>query len=206
MKKCVIVGGADINNYEYIKALISKDDYIIYCDSGLKHVDKLGLKPSLIVGDFDSHVNPHMDVETIVLPVVKDDTDTVYAAKEGVKRGFKDFVLIGVIGGRLDHSLANVSILLYLRNEGLEGIIVDDYSVMKIVGQKTEYIPDKYSYFSLVNITGKTEGITIKNAKYEIQNAVITTDYQYGVSNEITPGKVAEVSVSDGELLLIMVR
>ncbi len=206
MKKCVIVGGADINNYEYIKTLISKDDYIIYCDSGLKHMDKLGLKPSLIVGDFDSHDNPHMDVETIVLPVVKDDTDTVYAAKEGVKRGFEDFVLIGVIGGRLDHSLANVSILLYLRANGRRAQIIDDYSVMKIVGQKTEYIPDKYSYFSLVNITGKAEGITIKNAKYEIQNAVITTDYQYGVSNEITPGKVAEVSVSDGELLLIMVR
>ena len=206
MKKCVIVGGADINNYEYIKALISKDDYIIYCDSGLKHVDKLGLKPSLIVGDFDSHVNPHMDVETIVLPVVKDDTDTVYAAKEGVKRGFEEFLLIGVIGGRLDHSLANVSILLYLRANGRRAQIIDDYSVMKIVGQKTEYISDKYSYFSLVNITGKAEGITIKNAKYEIQNAVITTDYQYGVSNEITPGKVAEVSVSDGELLLIMVR
>ncbi len=205
MKKCVIVGGADINNYEYIKTLISKDDYIIYCDSGLKHMDKLGLKPSLIVGDFDSHDNPHMDVETIVLPVVKDDTDTVYAAKEGVKRGFEEFLLIGVTGGRLDHSLANVSILLYLRKEGVEGIIADDYSIMKIVGQKTEYIPDKYSYFSLVNITGKAEGITIKNAKYEIQNAVITTDYQYGVSNEITPGKVAEVSVSDGELLLVMV-
>ena len=206
MKKCGIVGGADINNYEYIKTLISKDDYIIYCDSGLKHMDKLGLKPSLIVGDFDSHDNPHMDVETIVLPVVKDDTDTVYAAKEGVKRGFEDFVLIGVIGGRLDHSLANVSILLYLRANGRRAQIIDDYSVMKIVGSETEYIPDKYSYFSLVNITGKAEGITIKNAKYEIQNAVITTDYQYGVSNEITPGKVAEVSVSDGELLLIMVR
>ncbi len=202
----MIVGGADINNYEYLKNIIMEDDYVIYCDSGLRHMDKLGLKPSLIVGDFDSHVNPHLDVETIVLPVVKDDTDTVYAAKEGVKRGFEEFLLIGVIGGRLDHSLANVSILLYLRNEGLEGVIVDDYSIMKIVGQKTEYIPDKYSYFSLVNITGKAEGITIKNAKYEIQNAVITTDYQYGVSNEITPGKVAEVSVSDGELLLVMVR
>ncbi|MCR4687512.1 MAG: thiamine diphosphokinase [Lachnospiraceae bacterium] len=206
MRRCVIVGGADINNYEYLKNIIMEDDYVIYCDSGLRHMDKLGLKPSLIVGDFDSHVNPHLDVETIVLPVVKDDTDTVYAAKEGVKRGFEEFLLIGVIGGRLDHSLANVSILLYLRNEGLEGVIVDDYSIMKIVGQKTEYIPDKYSYFSLVNITGKAEGITIKNAKYEIQNAVITTDYQYGVSNEITPGKVAEVSVSDGELLLVMVR
>ena len=206
MRRCVIVGGADINNYEYLKNIIMEDDYVIYCDSGLKHMDKLGLKPSLIVGDFDSHVNPHMDVETIVLPTVKDDTDTFFAAKEGVKRGFEDFVLIGVIGERLDHSLANVSILLYLRANGRRAQIVDDYSVMKIVGSETEYIPNEYSFFSLLNVTGKANGITIKNAKYELENGSINTDYQYGVSNEITPGKVAEVSVSDGELLLVMVR
>ena len=202
----MIVGGADINNYEYLKNIIMEDDYVIYCDSGLKHMDKLGLKPSLIVGDFDSHVNPHMDVETIVLPTVKDDTDTFFAAKEGVKRGFGDFVLIGVIGERLDHSLANVSILLYLRANGRRAQIIDDYSVMKIVGSETEYISDDYSFFSLLNITGKANGITIKNAKYELENGSINADYQYGVSNEITPGKVAEVSVSDGELLLVMVR
>ena len=201
----MIVGGADINNYEYLKNIIMEDDYVIYCDSGLKHMDKLGLKPSLIVGDFDSHVNPHMDVETIVLPTVKDDTDTFFAAKEGVKRGFGDFVLIGVIGERLDHSLANVSILLYLRANGRRAQIIDDYSVMKIVGSDTEYISDDYSFFSLLNVTGKANGITIKNAKYELENGSISADYQYGVSNEITPGKVAEVSVSDGELLLIMV-
>ena len=206
MRRCVIVGGADINNYEYLKNIIMEDDYVIYCDSGLKHMDKLGLKPSLIVGDFDSHVNPHMDVETIVLPTVKDDTDTFFAAKEGVKRGFGDFVLIGVIGERLDHSLANVSILLYLRANGRRAQIIDDYSVMKIVGSETEYISDDYSFFSLLNITGKANGITIKNAKYELENGSINADYQYGVSNEITPGKVAEVSVSDGELLLVMVR
>ena len=205
MRRCVIVGGADINNYEYLKNIIMEDDYLIYCDSGLKHMDKLGLKPSLIVGDFDSHVNPHMDVETIVLPTEKDDTDTFFAAKEGVKRGFEDFVLIGVIGERLDHSLANVSILLYLRANGRRAQIIDDYSVMKIVGSETEYIPDEYSFFSLLNVTGKANGITIKNAKYELENGSISADYQYGVSNEITPGKVAEVSVSDGELLLIMV-
>ncbi len=202
----MIVGGADINNYEYLKNIIMEDDYVIYCDSGLKHMDKLGLKPSLIVGDFDSHVNPHMDVETIVLPTVKDDTDTFFAAKEGVKRGFGDFVLIGVIGERLDHSLANVSILLYLRANGRRAQIIDDYSVMKIVGFETEYISDEYSFFSLLNVTGKANGITIKNAKYELENGCINADYQYGVSNEITPGKVAEVSVSDGELLLVMVR
>lgn len=76
------------------------------------------MKPALIVGDFDSHCNPHLDVETIVLPCEKDDTDTVFAVKTMVQRGYDDFLLIGVIGARLDHTLGNVSILLYLDSLG----------------------------------------------------------------------------------------
>ncbi|MBQ6623873.1 MAG: thiamine diphosphokinase, partial [Mogibacterium sp.] len=98
MKRCVIVGGADISNYSYIREKLRDDDYIVFCDSGLKHMAKLGVTPDLIVGDFDSHENPHLNVETIVLPCVKDDTDTVFAVKEAIKRGFDDFLLIGVVG------------------------------------------------------------------------------------------------------------
>ncbi len=61
MKRCVIVGGADINNYSYIRNCLREDDYIIFCDSGLKHMDALQVIPGLIVGDFDSHDNPHFD-------------------------------------------------------------------------------------------------------------------------------------------------
>ena len=88
MKRCVIVGGADINNYAYIRNCLHKDDFVVFCDSGLKHLDTLQVSPDLIVGDFDSHVNPHPDVETIILPCEKDDTDTVFAVKEAIKRGY----------------------------------------------------------------------------------------------------------------------
>ncbi len=98
MKRCVIVGGADINNYEYIKSCLRNGDFIVFCDSGLKHLESLQVNPGLIVGDFDSHDNPHLGVETIVLPCEKDDTDTVFAVKEAIKRGFDDFLLIGVVG------------------------------------------------------------------------------------------------------------
>ena len=135
MKRCVIVGGADINNYEYIKSYLHNDDFIVFCDSGLKHLEALQVKPGLIVGDFDSHDNPHLDVETIVLPCEKDDTDTVYAVKEAIKRGFEDFLLIGVVGARLDHTLGNVSILLYLDSLGKKGKIIDDYSEMEIISK-----------------------------------------------------------------------
>ena len=206
MKRCVIVGGAGINNYDYIRGRLCADDYIVFCDSGLRHLEPLQVKPSLIVGDFDSHDNPHLDVETIVLPCEKDDTDTVFAVKEAIKRGFDDFLLIGVVGARLDHTLGNVSILLYLDSVGKKGIIIDDYSEMEIVSNEPAYIEESYAFFSLINITGTAKGITIENAKYLLNNAKITCEYQYGVSNEVLPGKTAKVSILDGKLLLIKDR
>ncbi len=205
MSRCVIVGGADIENYDRVINSIDKDDFMIYCDSGLKHTERIGHNPDLIIGDFDSHKNPHLDVETIVLPVVKDDTDTVYAAKEALKRGFDDYLLTGVIGQRFDHSMGNIGILIMLTNQNKKAAILDDWSKMEIVKDKPAFIDDSYSYFSLLAISKEAKGVTIKNAKYELSDGRISPDYQYGVSNEVTPGKLAEVSVSEGELLLVKV-
>lgn len=206
MKRCVIVGGADINNYDFIRDKLCADDYVVFCDSGLKHLEQLQVMPSLIVGDFDSHENPHLDVETIVLPCEKDDTDTVYAVKEAISRGFDNFLLIGVVGARLDHTLSNVSILLYLDSLGKKGCIMDDYSEMEIVSDEPVSICERYAFFSLLNITGCAKGITITGAKYPLVDGEISCEYQYGVSNEVLPGQVAVVSVKEGKLLLIMDR
>ena len=191
-KRCVIVGGADIGDYARVKQYLREDDAVVFCDSGLKHMEALGVKPALIVGDFDSHCNPHLDVETIVLPCEKDDTDTVFAVKTMVQRGYDDFLLIGVIGARLDHTLGNVSILLYLDSLGKKAEIVDDYSEMQVVSKDEVSIEDKYPFFSLLNITGCARGITIRDAKYPLDGAEITCEYQYGVSNEVLPGKTAK--------------
>lgn len=206
MKRCVIVGGADINNYSFIREKLCDNDYVVFCDSGLKHLKNLQVQPSLIVGDFDSHENPHLDVETIVLPCEKDDTDTVYAVKEAISRGFDNFLLIGVVGARLDHTLGNVSILLYLDSLGKNGCIIDDYSEMEIVSDKPIYITDDYSFFSLLNITGCAKGITITGAKYPLDDAEISCEYQYGISNEVLPGETSTVSVTHGKLLLIKIH
>lgn len=206
MKRCVIVGGADINNYDYVRSQLCADDYIVFCDSGLKHLDALQVRPGLIVGDFDSHDNPNLDVETIVLPCEKDDTDTVFAVKEAIRRGYEDVLLFGVVGARLDHTLGNVYILEYLDNLGKKGFIIDDYSEMELVSRQTAYIDDSFRFFSLLNITGTAKGITVKNAKYPLKDAEITCGYQYGVSNEVLPGMRAEVTVKEGKLLLIKDR
>lgn len=201
----MIIGGADIGRYDRIHSYLREDDFYICCDSGLKHREELGIIPNLIVGDFDSYKNPHMDVETIILPCEKDDTDTVFAVKEALSRGFQDFLLVGVIGGRLDHTLGNVSLLLMLDAQEKEAVALDDFSEMQIVSDQPVQIEDCYVYFSLLNISGTAQGITIKNAKYPLAEAEISCEYQYGISNEVLPGKYAVVTVKQGRLLLIKV-
>ncbi len=206
MRRCVIIGGADIGNYETVKGYLEPDDFVICCDSGLKHRARLGIIPDLIIGDFDSHENPHLPIETIVLPCEKDYTDTFTAVREAVSRGYNEFLLLGVFGGRMDHALENIYSLVYLDNRGKKALAVDDYSEFEIVSRSAAYIEDRYPFFSLVNIVGEAKGITIKNAKYPLENAEITTENQYGISNEPLPGKTAEVTVSSGSLLLIRDR
>ena len=213
--RCVVVGGAPISCYERARGFIKNDDFVIYCDSGLKHLEGLGAAPALIIGDWDSYNDPHMDVETITLPVAKDDTDTVYAVREGMKRGFSDFILLGAVGARLDHTLVNVYILTTLTNRGCRGMIVDDYSEMELIssfkdedgtirpGRAT--VEEKYPFFSLIAPEGEACGVSIRNAKFGLDGASIGPDYQYATSNEVLPGKSAEITVEDGRLLLIKI-
>ena len=205
MKRCVIIGGAEIVRYDRIRSRLRQDDFLVYCDGGLKHIRELGREPDLIVGDFDSHEKPDTATETIVLPREKDDTDTVYAVKEAVRRGYTDFLLIGVTGERFDHTFGNVSVLLYLDSLGLSARIRDDYSEMEIASRKTVEIGDSWPYFSLLNISGTAKGICIRDAKYPLADGEITSEYQFGISNEVLPGRTARVSVREGRLLLVKV-
>ncbi len=205
-KRCVIVGGANINDYEPIRKRFRNGDFFIFCDSGLRHQPGLKVEPSLIVGDFDSHARPNTEIETIVLPCEKDDTDTIFAVKEAIKRGFDSFLLVGVIGQRFDHTMGNISVLFMLDACGKEVVALDDYSELSVVSKEAAYVDDSYSYFSLLNMTGTARGITIKHAKYPLENAEITCDYQYGISNEVLPGKTAEIIIAEGKALLVKVR
>ena len=154
------------------------------------------------MGDFDSSEVPD-GIPIVRHPVEKDDTDTVYAVKEAIKRGYTDFLLIGVIGARLDHTLGNVYILEYLDELGLRGRIIDDYSEMELISSEPAIVEDSYAFFSLINVTGVARGIDIVGAKYPLADGEIASGYQYGISNEVLPGKTAEISVKDGKLLLI---
>ncbi len=204
-RRCVIIGAAPIQDMERIRALIRKEDYLVVCDGGLYHLEGLGIKSDLIIGDFDSHPRPETSVEMITLPHEKDDTDTAFAAKECMRRGFDHFLLLGVIGLRMDHSLGNLGVLQMLFHAGKEAVIADDYGEMQMVGSRPALVDSCFPYFSLLAISGKASGVNVRNALYPLRNAEIFPDVPLGVSNEPLPGKTAEISVAEGELLLLRI-
>lgn len=206
MKRAVIIGGADINNYERIASKLKNDDYIVYCDCGLKHEKALKITPDLIIGDFDSFKKPETAIETITLPVEKDDTDTFFAIKEVIKRGFKEIMLMGVTGGRMDHTLGNLSALLYMYENNVKGYAVDDYSLMEAIGGETVYLSGEIYYFSLLNIFGDVEGLNIKNAKYPLEDQCIKGGTSLCISNELIEGKTAEINMKSGKMLLVKIE
>lgn len=225
MQRCVIVGGAPIGDYNRIKSYLRMDDFIIFCDSGLKHLENLDVRPSMVVGDFDSfeleeacrkiglqsktlentssESTSIITPEIIVLPKEKDDTDTLYAAKTAISKGFNEFLVIGVLGKRMDHSLANLAMLGLLAQEGAEAIIVDDYSEIEVVHEKqSTMVADHFRYFSLLAVFGVASDVTISNAKFPVEQAAITPFDPYAVSNEPLKGG-SIVRIGKGMLLLI---
>ena len=205
--RCVIVGGAEIRNYDLIRSYLKPDDYIIFCDCGLRHSDSLRVSPSLVIGDFDSSPMPKDTDNVIILPCVKDDTDTIFAVKESIRRRFSDVLMLGVTGGREDMTLGNIYALLMLKMNGIPAMIAGDYSEMSIItaGESVK-VADIWRCFSLLNISGLASGITITGAKYPLDDGTITPEYQYGISNETLPGHDAEISLKEGNLLLVCVR
>ncbi|MCR4947637.1 MAG: thiamine diphosphokinase [Treponema sp.] len=214
MKRCVIVSAGEIRDYERARSFLREGDFFVFCDGGLAHAGGLCVKPDIIVGDFDSckasdlseYTGTAGQPEIIKLPREKDDTDTMYAVRLAVERGFDDFLFLGAMGARFDHALANVSILLFLDGLGIKALLVDDYSEMQIAGERPLYIKDNCSYFSVMTIEGNVSGVNIKNAKYPLENASLSADFQLGISNEVLPGKTAEVSVKHGRVLVIIVK
>ena len=210
-KRCVVIGGAEIRNYEAVRSYLDPEkDFYIFCDCGLDHAPGLRVSPDIIVGDFDSHAAPaegeFSGAEVIALSHFKDDTDTEHAIRVAEERGFKDFLLLGAIGGRFDHSLGNVALLNSLFSDGCRAVAADDWSELEIVGSEPAEISDSFAYFSVVPVTGTARGVYEENALYPLSGAVITSETSLGISNEPLPGNTARVWAEEGRLLLVRVR
>ncbi|MCM1118264.1 MAG: thiamine diphosphokinase [bacterium] len=212
--KCIIVAAGEMTLSEIP---VSPDDLLIAVDGGFAHCQRLGLTPDLVLGDFDSageeqlaHIvrwEEQCPERVIRLKPEKNDTDTLASLRVGLERGYTSFLIYGAIRGqRLEHTLANIQCLLFLRRNGAVGYLIDaDCSCFVLEDEERSFGASQVGYLSLFSLGGQAVGVDIQGMKYELDNARITNDFPIGISNEFI-GRNALIRVRSGALLVIVTR
>ena len=191
-----------------MKTYCRPGSFVVACDAGYRNAERLGLHPNLIVGDFDSAPQPKTDGDTIVLPHVKDDTDTHYAAKWLLQNGYTEVTMLGALGGaRLEHTIANLSTGLFLAEHGVDVVLANAASeIHYLVPGKTLTLEKKgWQYLSVFPWDGKLTGVDIEGTFYPLQGAELTPDFPIGVSNEFTE-PTAVLRCTGGHGIVVLTR
>ncbi|WMJ76082.1 MULTISPECIES: thiamine diphosphokinase [unclassified Sedimentibacter] len=190
MSVLIIGNGNDVEKNRLEKFDIN---FVICADGGLEKAEKLGIVPDIILGDFDSvdaavlEKYRQMKIETVTFPSEKDYTDMELSIENAVKKGFNHVVMAGVTGTRLDHTLANIQLLERYHNRGVDIEIIDNNNHIKIITGSAD-IKIKYEkdcYVSLVPVTERIEGLTLRGFKYPLDNVIVERGTAFLVSNEI---------------------
>ena len=199
MSKCIIFCAA---GFDGLSEPIGEDDFVIAADGGLRHTRALGLTPDCILGDFDSL--GYVPEGAKVFPTRKDDTDSMLAIREGLSRGYREFVLYGALDGeRPDMAVANYQALLFLADRGARGLLVGKRFRASVVKDGCLTFPAGLDgTVSVFCLGADARGVTIRGLGYPMEEGTLTARFPLGVSNRFT-GSPAEIRVKDGSLLVI---
>ena len=205
--KAVIFANADITDYgmclEYLP-----DAVVICCDGGMRHARVLGIMPDYIVGDFDSvdkdtfefYKNKNIDLKQV--PCRKDETDTELGVIHALEIGADDITIFGAMGSRMDHTLANIFLLVRIDKVGKKGRLVNENNVVILATSKTEIYGEKGDIVSFIPLTYTVTGVTTKGLEYPLNNETLYIDSPRGVSNIMTD-TCAEYSFDEGFAIII---
>ena len=201
MKTCIIFCAA---GFDGLLFPIPEDALVIAADGGLRHTQALGIRPNVILGDFDSL--GYVPDDSQVYPVEKDDTDAMLAVRVGLERGCDFFLFYGAMDGpRLDHTVANFQTLGYLATHGARGALIGrDYIATVLCEETIEFSEDADGILSLFCLGASAE-VTIEGLKYGLDHGTLTPDFPLGVSNHFE-GKAARITVHDGQALALWDR
>lgn len=180
--------------------------FVIAADGGFLHCRAQGIVPSLAIGDFDSLGFLPDGLPIIRHPVEKDDTDMALAAREAVSRGCREILFFGALGGRLDHTLANITLLRALAKEKISAYLFGEREVITVLleGETAVFAGKPSGIFSLFSLSEEAV-VSIDGGKYPLKKGRLTSDCALGVSNEFLQ-KEAKIEVHAGEVLLVWER
>ena len=214
MKKCCIISAGDVN-LTLLEKKKDTYDYFIAADAGYEKAIEANITPNLVVGDFDSFSQPPLiptsnaekngAPQFIRFPIEKDYSDTHLALEEGFKQGYTNFDVYGALGGdRFSHSMANLQTLCTMKSNGISVTLLGTKEEVFLLQNETlSLTPPIGSSFSVFSLSDRTKNVTLKGAKYPLENATLTNSFPLGVSNQTTDDTI-DISVGDGFLLVIL--
>lgn len=213
--KIIIISGGFVSD-AFVREQIEQcqPDYIIAADSGMECLRRIGLKPNMIIGDFDSvqcetlsYFQKQQGIEWKELNPIKDDTDTEFAIRQAITLGAKEIILLGATGTRLDHVLGNVALLGIGLKEQVSIVILDEHNRIRMIDKSLQLKKAEQfgTMVSLIAYAGEVKSVTLKGFKYPLKDATMGSFTSLGISNEIVD-EVAEILFEKGILVLIEAR
>lgn len=197
---CYIVGAGENYGLDFV---VQSHDYVIAADGGLKYLEQNGIKADLVIGDFDTLRYKPDHPNVITLSEEKDDTDTLAAMREGINKRYFTFYIYCGMGGRVEHTIANMQLLAYLSQSNRKGFLFGKDCVMTaITNGSLTFSSNAKGCISVFSFSDTSTGVYLKGSRYELDNATLTNTFPIGVSNEFT-GRKSVVTVTDGTILVV---
>ena len=199
-KNCFIVGAGSFSGMKYKP---SQGDLVIAADGGFQYLQEEGIWPDVLLGDFDSLEYEPRHEHLIRHSPIKDDTDMALAAAYGMEQGCERFFIYGGLGGRLDHTIANIQLLAGLSRKGMEVYLLGEGIVVTAITNESIAFDEMAEGMISVFCLGETAtGVFERGLKYGLEDASLTCDRALGVSNEFT-GMKSSIEVDKGTLLIL---
>ena len=211
MSRVLIFANGELPDPDSVGTLMQDDDFILSVDGGTRHVLSLGRIPDLVVGDLDSIVPEDrrklddLDVDVVVHPREKDQTDLELAIEIAVSRNPAKVLLLGALGGRLDHTLGNIGLLTDTRLDTIETALEDGRTQVQLCRHHVRVIGQRGDLVSLIPWKGDVLGVSTENLRWKLEDESLFQNRTRGVSNEML-GETASIRVRSGLLLVIHVR
>lgn len=208
---CILIGAGDLTLSEIP---IKEGDLCIAVDGGYEYCKLFGITPDYIIGDFDSiseegagqiaALSEEEKEKVILLPAKKDDTDMLAAMKLGLQEGYVQFRIYAGLGGRLEHSIANIQCLLYLKEHQAVGYLMDGTGMVLVAKEETVSFQNNLEGYLSMFSMGERALVSIENMKYLLDHQEITNSFPIGISNEFIEGQKGSITVHEGAVMILI--
>ncbi|MDQ5984493.1 MAG: thiamine pyrophosphokinase [Syntrophus sp. SKADARSKE-3] len=209
-RRVVVLAGGEIQDHQEMRSRIDDfaPDAIVCADGGARHARAMDLVPSLIVGDMDS-LAPDLlarfadqGVEIRRVPVEKDETDTELAFAAALEIHPAEILVTGALGYRLDHTLANLSLLLKGEKHHISVTLADEWCEVFLATGMCTITGRIGQTVSLLPFFGEAKGVSLSGFQYSLDGATLSMEAPYGISNRLVSEK-GTIIIGSGRLVVI---